>query len=49
MLSAVIERVFQGVDDAASAPTLKAQIELLKTAAEQLEKENNDLKQQNAI
>lgn len=49
MLSAIIERVFQGVDDAATAPTLKAQIDLLKMGAEQLEKENNDLKQQNTI
>lgn len=49
MLSALLERIFQGVDDAASASTLKAQIELLKTAAEQLEKENNSLRQQHTI
>lgn len=49
MLSALLERIFQGVDDAASASTLKAHIDMLKTAAELLEKENNELKHQNSI
>lgn len=49
MLSTLLERALQGIDDAASAPALKAQLEMLKTAAELLEKENSDLKAENSI
>lgn len=49
MLSTLLERAIQGIDDAASAPALKAQLEMLKTAAELLEKENTELKAQNAL
>lgn len=49
MLSALLERIFQGVDDATSAPTLKANLELLKSALELMERENNDLKGKIAI
>lgn len=49
MLSAMLERVFQGIDDAASVPAVKAQVDLLKNAIELIEKENNSLKEQNAI
>ncbi len=49
MLSTLLERALEGIDDAASAPALKAQLEMLKTAAELLEKENTELKAQNAL
>ncbi len=48
MLSTLLERFLKGIDDASSAPIMHAHLEMLKTAAEILEKENDSLKNENA-
>ena len=47
MLSAITDRLFQGLDDAVQGPVLKANLNMLKDAIKLFEKENQSPKEEN--